>query len=70
MLKRKITGYNEIVTKKESLILHYQKVEEERNETLLDWKYRVEQGEKEIEEGKVVMEKVQKEKAFISKRLQ
>ncbi len=36
---------------------------------LLTWKYRVEQGEKELKEGKVVVGKVQKEKEFVSKQL-
>ena len=43
MLKRKITGYNEIVTKKESLILNYQRNEEEKGDLLLKKSYRIEQ---------------------------
>lgn len=40
-MKRKITGYNEIVTKKESLILMYQKAEEEHGSVLLGKSYRI-----------------------------
>jgi hypothetical protein len=41
LLKKKIMGYNEVATKKESLILTYQKNEEEKGDLLLKRSYRI-----------------------------
>ena len=69
LLKRKITGYNEIVTKKESMILNYQKIEEKKNNQLLQKSYRIENLEIEVKKQNDLIDKKNKDVEFFIKSL-
>lgn len=68
-MKRKITGYNEVVTKKESLILAYQKSEEEKGDLLLKRSYRIEQLQKELGDLKAVMGRKDQECDYLKEEM-
>ena len=68
-MKRKITGYNEVVTKKESLILAYQKSEEEKGDLLLKRSYRIEQLQKELADLKALMGRKDQECDYLKEEM-